>query len=518
MLDKVSGAEIELDGNFNVDPQDRSKAAEHHSTPGRQLAGTLLLGALQAALVIVMIIVSLFVASKMIAGKPERSKRPVFKTVYTVDTVTAVAADHQPVFTVYGQTVAARSVDLRALVAGEIVNVNNKLVAGGRVAKGDNLVTIDDFNYQVLLSEAKANLIEAKAKIVENAAQINLEKSRLKSTEDQLNFARADLKRTQSLRSRGTSTQQQLDERMFIVSQREQARDNAMNTIKVQESRIGQLEASVERLNWGVKQAERNLQSTVLIAPFSGIVRSSDAEIGRNVTANDVVVSMYEADTLEVKFTLTDAQYGRLQTSQDGLIGRSIEVAWSVGGKQYLYAAAIERVGADITSARGGVEMFARIGDMSNSIAIRPGAFVEVRVPDVVFANTISVPDTALYGASTIYTAVDGKLVENSVTVAAYEGENVLISSGLRAGDEVLVTAITEVSEGLAVRTEGQPEPGRNETKPGDETPSAARASREEVAKILDASGMSREAFRAMSRDERRALIAKYRADGAAAN
>ena len=517
MLDKVSSAKIELDGDLAVEPDRFRMAASQSKDAANSPAKTVGMAILQAILVVSMLMASIYVANKMIASKPEKNKRPAFKTVYTINTVTAQTADHQPTLTVYGQTVAARNVELRALVAGEIVQVNPKLRAGSRVAKGDVLVTIDDFNYRGALAEAQANLVEAEAKIVENDAQINLEKSKLKSAEDQLEFARADLKRTESLRSRGTSTQQQLDERRFVVSQREQSRDNAQNMIKVQEARIGQLEASIARLKWGVRQAQRNLESTVLVAPFSGIVRSSDAEIGRNITANDVVVSLYEADSLEVQFTLTDAQYGRLQTSERGLVDRNIEIAWTVGGKQYTYPAIIDRVGAEITSSRGGVEMYARVSDITSGVTIRPGAFVEVRVPDIVFSNTISIPDTALYGASTVYTAVDGKLVENKVEVAAYEGENVLIAKGLNPGDEVLITAITEVSEGLAVRREGETEPRRG-NQGGDSTVRTGRLSPEERAKILESSGVSADEFRALPQEARRKLVQKYRAENAASN
>ena len=83
---------------------------------------------------------------------------------------------------------------------------------------------------------------------------------------------------------------------------------------------------------------------------------------------------MYEAQTMEVRFTLTDAQYGRLQTDEGGLIGRNLEIVWSVGGKEWKYPAMVDRVGAEITSSRGGVELFAVVGKAEEPLAIRPGA------------------------------------------------------------------------------------------------------------------------------------------------
>ncbi|MEE9314295.1 MAG: efflux RND transporter periplasmic adaptor subunit [Rhizobiaceae bacterium] len=437
-------------------PHETNKFAPKEKSSFWRILGNVTLTVLQAVLMIAVLAGSIFIMKQMIAGKPKPKVRPAFKTVYTIETITAKKADNQPVFTSYGQTVAARTVDLRSLVSGEIIKVSSKLRAGAQVAKGEALVEIDDFNYQGALSEAKASLSEAQARIGENEAQISLEKGRLKAAIEQLGFAQSDLTRAKRLKSRGTSTQKELDARKLIVSQRNQSVALSRDTIKVQQSRIAQVKASIERLDWKVRQAQRNLESTVLVAPFSGIVRSSSAEIGRAITANDVVVSLYEADALEVKFTLTDAQYGRLQIAENGLNGRPVKVVWSVGGKEYIYPATIDRVGAEITSNRGGVELFALVGKTNNDVSIRPGAFVEVRVPDKVFKSTIAIPDTAIYGTQDVYVEVDGKLLKKQISIAAYDGEQAFISSGLQVGDKVLITRITEVSDGLKVRYEGE--------------------------------------------------------------
>ncbi|MDA8870552.1 efflux RND transporter periplasmic adaptor subunit [Rhizobiaceae bacterium] len=479
--------------------------------------GTGVLAILQAALVVAVLFGAYTIANRMIATKPEARKRPAFQTTYTVETTTAVRADNRPTFISYGTTVAARTVELRALVAGEIVSVSPDLRAGARVAKGDALLTIDDFSYVGALTEAEANLAEAVGRIAENEAQIAAESAKEELLREQLELAKADVERAASLRQRGTGTQQQLEARRLVVSQRQQALDAMDAAIAVQQARVAQFEAGRDRLEWRVSQAKRDLASTTLIAPFDGIVRESSAEIGRNVSANDVLVSLYEADTLEVRFTLSDAQYGRLQASGGGLIGREVDVTWTVGGRGYDYRASIDRLGADITSNRGGVEVFARLAEGEPvAVSLRPGAFVEVTVPDQAFVNTIAVPDTAIYDGNVAYVEVDGALVKRTVDVVAYDAERAIVGSGLEAGDEVLTTRITEVSEGLAVRREGDPLPERGE-RGGDGAPNAqaaasGRATPEELEKIRTANGMTTEQFEALTRPERRKLVEEFRA------
>lgn len=487
----------------------------------------LLLGVLQAALMVAILLGSFMLAKKMIDDKPEPRKRRAFKTVYTIDTVTVKQTDYQPVISSYGQIVAARSVELRALVSGEIVKVNPKLRAGAKVSKGESLIEIDTFNYKGALAEAEANLVEANARITENEAQISLEKGKLFAANEQLQLALADFKRLEALKKRQAATQQQLEIRKLVVSQRKQSAAVAEDTIEVQQARIEQLRASLLRLQWRVDQAQRNLESTTLTAPFDGIVRSSTAELGRAITANDVVVSMYEADTMEVKFTLTDAEYGRLSGEGIGFVGRKVKVIWSVGGNRWEYPATIDRAGAEITSTRGGVELFALIENTPGALALRPGAFVEVAVPDRIFPGTFIVPDTSVYSTNTVYTVVDGKLVENPVDIVAFEGENALIESGLKEGDEVLVTRITEVSAGLNVRREGdaakRPDSaagrggknaGADAAQPGARRPGPP--SPEEIARVAKANGLSVAEFRALERPEQRKMIGAHRASGQA--
>lgn len=395
--------------------------------------------------------------NKMIASKPEIAQRPVFPSTYTIDSVIAKSAMHQPILTLYGEIVAGRSVDLRSLVSGEVVSISEKLKAGGFVEKGEALVEIDRFSYEGALREAKANEAEIRAKIDENNASTALEQSRLISNRDQLELAKSDLERIEQLRKKGTATAKQLDDRALLVSQRAQSVQQSEINIISSKAKLAQQQAALDRILWKIEQSERNLNDTVLEAPFSGTIRSNQIEIGKVVGANDVIVSMYQTNNLEARFVLTDERFGRIQADSEGLIGRKISVIWAVGGTNHEYSGKIDRIGAEIQSARGGVEIYATIDNNNNKIKMRPGAFVEVKIPDQAFQNHIALPDTAIYNGETVYIVVDKKLVKKNVLISSYDGESALIASGIKQGDEVLVTRISEVSQGLRVRKEGDP-------------------------------------------------------------
>lgn len=470
-------------------------------------------GLLQIILMVAILAGSIFAMNRLIKAKPETKARHAFKTVYTIKTVEAVRAGYQPKFISYGQIEAARKVDLRSLVSGEVVSVSDKLQAGARVAAGEALVEIDRFNYEGALQEAQANLREAQARLAENKARIVSEQSKLASARDQLEIAQRDLARASSLSKMGTMTTQQVEVRKLVFSQRQQALNLSENMVKIEQARLGQQLAAIERLQWRVAQADRNLQNTVLKAPFTGIVRSSAADVGKLVSANDVVVSLYEPGRLEAKFTLTDAQYGRLQNDEEGLIGRKVAVSWSAGGQQQKYTGTIERIGADINSSRGGIEVFATIADPDSKIEMRPGAFVEIEVPDKVFKDTVKLPEHTVYNGQNVYVVKDGKLEKRPVTIVAYDGDSVLISSGLNNGEKVLATRIAEVGDGLRVREEGEQSKATPKKKSSGELSSKVSGppSAEELKAIFAANNLTRSKWKDLSRAERRRMVRAHR-------
>ena len=109
------------------------------------------------------------------------------------------------------------------------------------------------------------------------------------------------------------------------------------------------------------------------------------------------------------------------------------------------------RIGADVASARGGVDVFARLSESDAEVQIRPGAFVEVSVPDREYPQSYRLPETAVYDGSAVYVIEDGALVRRDVTVAAYDGADVVVTGGLEAGETVLTTRLSRIENGLKV-------------------------------------------------------------------
>jgi RND family efflux transporter MFP subunit len=390
--------------------------------------------------------------NNLVASKPEVPKRPIQEQSYAVETVTVATGDFAPDINVFGETTAGREVELRALVGGEVIEVHPNLKAGGQLSEGDVLVAIDRFDYLGAVTEAEANLAEARAALVESQGRVELEKANVVRVKEQLEFAERDLKRAEDLLGRGAVTERTVDDRKLLVSQRQQAQEQTQNTLALEEAKVVQQTAAINRLEWRLQNAHRQLDNTILRAPFDAIVRTEAAELGRLVSVNDAVVSLFASDEFEVRFTLSDNQYGRLLADSGTVVGRPVEVTWFLGNTPVVYPAIVSRIGADVASTRGGVDLIASIDSSKADVALRPGAFVEVSLQDQTYPDSIRIPETAFYGEGTVYVVKDGRLEPREVKSLAIDEGFILVKGGLEPGDVLLTTRIPEAGEGLLVQ------------------------------------------------------------------
>lgn len=409
-------------------------------------------GFFQVLLPILVIAGALATRQYLVATKPEAPVRKAQPTVYAINTVPVTFGNVQPELKLFGTTVAGRQVEIRSLVAGQVVTTSDSLRDGGRVEAGDAILTIDPFNFKSDLQDNKAQTAEAAARIKEFEASLEVERGNMKYARQQAKLAETDLNRAKPLSRRGTVTERTVDDRRLVVIQRNQTVTQMENNIRVWEARIAQQKAVMARLETSRQRAAQRLAETNLVAPFNAYVSDVGAQVGRMLSVNDRVATLIDRDWIEVAFTVTDRQFGRLAAGASGIEGRKVEVRWNVGSEPLVYSARIDRIGASVSSQAGGVQLFARIDKPATGVGLRPGAFVEVRVPDTRFSDVASLPSSAIFNGDTIFVVSDGKLASRKVRVVSTAGADVLVRGAIKAGDQVMTTRLSLPGDGVRVR------------------------------------------------------------------
>ena len=374
----------------------------------------------------------------LVALAPTITPEPVEERSWPISAVSANYVDARPEILLFGQIVAGREVEMRSLVSGQVIEVGPNFHDGGQVAEGEILVQIDPFEHKAALDDARAKRREARARLKSERDSLVTEKL-------QLDLAERDFDRAQRLHEKGTVSRKFLDDA-------ELARSRAQQSVVGLENRIEMEAARLQQHDVAVRRAERNLDHASLKAPFAGFVREISAELGKRVGVNDRIALFSDAEKFEAKFNVTDAQYGRILSSGEGMVGRKVVVTWQVGGQPLEYMATVERVGAQIEAQSGGIDVFAILDEMPESTGLRPGAFVEVRFPDRLYEKVVQLPEASLFGGKIVYAIVDDRLVARPVTVVGYAGDNIFVQGEtLVAGEPILTTRFAEIGEGVLV-------------------------------------------------------------------
>lgn len=387
--------------------------------------------------------------------KPQTRPRAVLEKAFTVDIVKVEIGAQQPTLKLYGETIAGRKIDLRALVAGEVIETAPAFREGGIVKKGEIILKIDPFEFRAAVNEAQADLNEAVAKRDEISARIGLEGDQIKSAKRELALAERDLERARDLFTQKLIAQKGVDDRAYTVSQRSQNVRQRQSNLAIERARLSQQEAAIARLQSKLLRAKRDLRNTTIRAPFNAYVSAIAGEQGRRVGVNDTIATLIDADRIDARFNFSDAQYGRMVANNAAIVGRPAKITWQVGNTRLEYNATIERVAAQITAASGGVEIYARIDHKNESVRLRPGAFVEVELDDRRVADVARLPESALYDNKNVYVVnASMRLEVRPVEIIGYAENDVLVRGALKNGDRVITTRLSRAGTGLLVQTE----------------------------------------------------------------
>lgn len=396
----------------------------------------------------------------MVASKPEVAREDRPERVWAVDAVSVARADHQPDMSLMGTLVAGRSAELRPLVAGTVKSVSPALRDGGLVKAGDTLLEIDPWDYELTVRETRAQLAEARARLDELRASAAAEKSRAELARQQLAIKEREQDRAQALFDKGTISIARLEQIQAQLAAEHQTLAAMENGSQAGGARVRQQEAAIERLKAQLDRAETDLVRTKLTAPFDAFVGQTAAETGMRVSAGDRVALLSGTEGLEARVTLSTEAYGRLAADGTGIVGRQALVTWKLGEQRMTYPAKVERVIDRIDTATGGVTIFVRLETQSLDQPLRPGAFVEVGLPDRAYAGVHRLPVTAMHGNDTVYVAnAEGRLESAKVHVVARTTDSVFIDKGLADGAKVVTTRFQEIGPGLKVSFRGEEAP-----------------------------------------------------------
>lgn len=330
--------------------------------------------------------------------------------------VVAVAAESRSVedeSEFVGRVVAVDRVELRARVQGFLKE--RSFTEGQQVEVGEVLFLIEPDQYQAIVDQRKADLTKAKA--------------------DAQN-ADAQLKRGQELAKTKNISQSQVDELQAAAS--------------IAEAGIAQAQAALGA-------AELDLSYTQVKSPVAGRVGLAQYTVGNLVGPDSgSLATIVSRDPIYVQFPLTQRELldaKREIQSKGGDPNHVIVQVRLPDGSLYDQTGHINFV--DVTTDQGTDSVTLR-ADISNPNGILvDGQYVGVVLQAGTPEEAIVISQSALQidqqGVFVLIVDADNKAQVRRIAVGAVQGPDIVVTSGLKAGDLVIIQGIQKVRPGMEV-------------------------------------------------------------------
>jgi len=367
---------------------------------------------------ILVMVLGLGLAVLIAINEPEMVPEPYEPLVTTVRVTRVQAAAEYLGITSQGTVQPRSQSELIPEVSGRVVWVSHSLVGGGAFQQDAVLLRIDDADYRTLVDRGEASL---------------------KRSEAEYGHAADELKRMVSLHKRQLASQQQLD--------------NARRAAQVAEANLIETRASLE-------QANRDLARTELRAPFDGLVRNEQVDVGQFITRGQSIGTIYATDYVEVRLPISADQLGYLglPVATRGQIPEALRppvtVSSDFGNVRLLWDGQLMRLEAEIDERSRmiyGVTRL-RLEDNEDSPILPVGMFVQAEIRGRRVENIIRLPRSAMRDHNQVLVVdADNRLHFRQVSLLRLEHDDMLVNDGLADGELVCISPLQTVVEGMLV-------------------------------------------------------------------
>ena len=302
---------------------------------------------------------------------------------------------------------------LSAEVAGAIVSISPKFIAGGMFEANEELLRIDPTNYEVAVEQADA-VLEQRQIEYDGAAKLRNEGYRA-------------------------------------------------------ESEYAAAKAALASAKAEVVRAQRNLDRTRIRLPYAGLVRAKEADLGQYVNIGSRLGVTFSTELAEIRLPLTDRDLAFLDlpdpaagAADTAAVGPSVVLSARQRGEMVNWTGSIVRTEGVVDETTRVTFAVAAIDDpylrqraATDTQPLPMGTFVTAAIDGIEVADVIRIPRAALRGNGQLIVVNDENRIEiRDVDVLRTDAEFAYVRDGVSEGERISLTVIENPINGLLVRTE----------------------------------------------------------------
>ena len=358
----------------------------------------------------------LFLAATLMATAPVLEPSSIEKLTTSVRVLNIQPKSVQLKVNSQGSVMPSTESQLIPEVSGRVAWMSPNLVAGGYFNDQDILIRVDDTDYKTKLNRAKATLNRAEAEQQHNEFEY---------------------RRMLSLEKRSLVSRSQLE--------------NALRAFRVADATLQDAQATFQ-------QAEQDIARTEITAPFAGLVRSENVDIGQFVSRGNPIATIYAGDQVEVRLPIADRQlaYLNIPVNIRGEIPSEfqpeVKLTAQYAGQTLEWKGQIVRSEAEIDVSSRMVQLVARVESSANSVPLSVGLFVSAEIEGLAAENVVVLPREALRNDNPVLVVdEEDRLRFRKIEPLRLYQNDLLVRAGLQAGERVCISPIQTAIEGMLV-------------------------------------------------------------------
>ncbi|ABV35500.1 efflux transporter, RND family, MFP subunit [Shewanella sediminis HAW-EB3] len=320
----------------------------------------------------------------------------------------------------YGVVTPKNKTQLVTEVKGRLLTISPNFVAGGVVKKGEQLAAIEPSDYEADLNQAQASLAQAQAALEEEIARGEVAKNDWKGYD-------GGLPPELGLR---------------------------LPQLKKEQANVKFAQASLAR-------AKRNLERTVIRAPFEGIIKTRIVDLGQYVTLGTNLGELYDTRIAEIRLPLANNDLAYLESVDNP--DTQVTLSASLAGKTVTWTGDIIRSEGVIDAENRMVYLVAEIKDpylregrKEGQLPLKYGSFVTAIIKGRTVDGIVQLPRHIVRNGQVAVISADNIVEVREVNVVRTDVNNVYIKDSLQDGERVSLTKLTNISSGQLVKILGE--------------------------------------------------------------
>ncbi len=371
-------------------------------------------------------------AKWLIANKPDPRTRPNIPQVTKVDATRMKAETYQVFLDTRGAVSPRTTTTLIPEVSGRVIEIAPSFREGGFFEKGETLLKIDPVDYETAIVIQQSAVAEAKRVLSEEE---------VRASQAEENWKRL-------------------------------GKQGAPSDLVLRKPQLAESEAKVRAAEAELDKRKKDLERTVLKAPYDGRILEQNVDVGQYVSPGTQLGRAFAIDFVEVRLPLSNQQLAYVDLPEsfrgdDGETadnqGPEVMFAADMGRDTAYWKGHIVRVDSTIDQMSRQLFVVAQVrdpygktdGEANEQMPLKIGMFVNAQVKGKLLENVFILPRAAVrVGGELIVINAENRIRRQKVDPIWSDRDSVVIpaqDAGLNPGDVVCLTPLAFPANGALV-------------------------------------------------------------------